>query len=86
MNRLAHETGDAFPPTAIEITRMKGCFAWTTADEVRFIERLGTHSLHGPTLDYRTWVKRYTKTLSLRKQWDAMDQQAVRQAARAALA
>jgi len=37
MKRLAHETGDAFPPTAIEITRMKGCFAWTTADELKFI-------------------------------------------------
>lgn len=51
--------------------------AWDTLDELRFIARLGHHSLHGPQQSHHDWLRRYQRTLPLRKNWDAIDRDAV---------
>lgn len=60
--------------------------AWTTADELRFIARLGTHSTDGLVLPHHAWVERYRDTLALRRNWGAIDRATVQAAVEKALA
>ena len=65
---------------------MKEYSAWSTQDELRFIARLGTHSLVGPNAPHPVWVKRYQEAIARRWNWGDIDQKAVQAAVKKELA
>lgn len=54
--------------------------AWSTDDELSYIERIGEHSIHTRCIPRAELLKNYLHAMRQRKKWDQLNKQKVMKA------